>query len=87
MLLNFSHAVAIRFNDIATLILQEESFSWVVQSLTIDIMHFLALNKCDDIEIFSQFTLASLEKPCFLFGRFKALRTPLFHEFLAAATE
>ena len=35
----------------------------------------------------SQFTLASFEKSCFLFGGFEALRAPLFHEFLAAAAE
>ena len=34
-----------------------------------------------------QFTLASFEKSCFLFGRFETLRTPLFHELLAAAAE
>ena len=31
--------------------------------------------------------LASFEKSCFLLGGFKALRAPLFHEFLAAAAE
>ena len=35
----------------------------------------------------SQFSLASFEKSCFLFCRLKALRTPLFHEFLSAAAE
>ena len=87
LLLNFYHAITIRFNDAATLILQEESFRLVVQRLSIDIVHLLALNQGDDIEILGQFALASFEKPCFLFGRFETLSTPLFHEFLAAAAE
>ena len=65
--------VTVGFNNIPALVLQEEPFRLVIQSLLVDVVHLLPLDQCDNVQISSQFALASLKQLATLLGRLEPL--------------
>ena len=78
---------AARFNDDSALVLQQESLRGVVEHLLVHVVHLLALDHFDDVQVFGQLLPALVEKIVSPLSFVKAPRAPLANAPFRAAEE